>query len=84
MPRLFSRIISFRLDGEIYDNHTTPEDIIKNYEWKFKDYNGDHMNCGDKCFLEADHKDHRGRVTGMQKMQKIQRYKKPDTNYFII
>ena len=81
MPRIFRRIISFEVEGEIYDNSTKPEDIIKNYEWHFKGY---HDNHEDKCFLEASHNDHRGRLTKMTRKSKIQKTEKPDTEFFVI
>lgn len=78
MPRLFSRLITFKVEGEIYDNETTPESILKNYNWSFRD------NSDDKLFLVASHKDHRGRITCVTKTGKIQKCNKKDTNYFII
>ena len=80
MPRLFNRVVTFKIEGEIYDNATTPEEIIKNYDWRFKDYN----DGKDICFLAFEHKDNRGRITNMSKFGKIQKWKKPDTEYFLI
>ena len=52
MPRLFTRQLSFIIEGEIYDTETKPEDIIKNYDWYTKEgENGDDIN------LSAHHKD---------------------------
>ena len=81
MPRIFHRVISFEVEGEIYDHSTKPEDIIKNYEWRFKGYQDNHE---DKCFLEASHNDHRGRLTGFNSRPKISKAKKPDTEFFVI
>jgi hypothetical protein len=81
MPRIFHRIISFEVEGEIYDHSTKPEDIIKNYEWHFKGYQDNHE---DKCFLEASHRDHRGRLVKVSSLPKISKAKKPDTEFFVI
>lgn len=81
MPRIFHRIISFEVEGEIYDISTKPEDIIKNYQWYFKGYQDNHE---DKCFLEASHRDHRGRITGISRKTKITKTDKPDTELFMV
>ena len=81
MPRIFRRIISFEIEGEIYDHHTKPEDIINSYDWYFKGYQDNHE---DKCFLEASHKDHRGRITKLTRKSRIRKTDKADTEYFII
>jgi len=81
MSRIFHRIISFEVEGEIYDLDTKPEDIIKNYEWHFKGY---HDNREDKCFLEAYHNDHRGRITGVTRKSQITKTDKPDTELFVV
>lgn len=81
MPRTFHRIISFEIEGEIYDTFTKPEDVIKSYEWHFKGY---HDNREDKCFLEAHHNDNRGRITSVTLRPKIKRTDKPDTELFVI
>ena len=80
MSRVFHRILSFEVEGEIYDNTTQPEDIIKNYDFRFKDYN----DGKDKSFLELEHKDHRGKITKCSNRPKISKAKKPDTEYFVI
>lgn len=79
MPRLFTRILTFKVEGEIYDTYTKPEDVIKNYNWSFSDY-GDGK---DRFFIEATHKDIRGRITKMTRLPKIHRWKKPDTEFFL-
>ena len=81
MPRIFHRIISFEVEGEIYDNSTKPEDIIKNYEWRFKGYQDNHE---DKCFLESSHNDHRGRITRLTRKSRITKTEKPDTEFFVV
>jgi hypothetical protein len=78
MPRLFNRIITFHVQGEIYDSTTTPEDIIKNYNWRYKDNSDDNH-----FFVSAEHKDYRGKITKMIMLPKIHRYKKPDTEFFL-
>ena len=80
MSRVFHRILSFEVEGEIYDNETKPEDIIKNYDFRFKDYN----DGRDKSFLELDHKDVRGKIIKFNGRPKISKAKKPDTEYFVI
>lgn len=82
MPRVFHRIISFEIEGEIYDLETKPEDIIRNYEWRFKGYDDSHGE--NKCFVEAHHKDHRGRITKLTKLPKILKTRVPDTESFVI
>lgn len=80
MPRIFNRILSFHVQGELYDKDTKAEDVIKNYNWSFKDYS----DGKDHFFIEASHKDNRGRITKMVKLPKISLYKKPDTEMFMI
>lgn len=79
MPRLFNRVLTFHVQGEIYDTSTSAESIIKNYNFAFKDY-GDGK---DHFFLECSHKDNRGRITNMIKLPKIHKWKKPDTDFFL-
>lgn len=79
MPRIFNRVITFHIEGEIYDHETTPEEIIKNYTWSFKDYS----DGKDHFFIEATHKDTRGRIIKATKLPKIHRWKKPDTEFFL-
>lgn len=83
MPRLFSRVISFKIEGELYDNDTQADDIIRNYTFNYKDYK-DYNDGADKSYLVMDHKDHRGRITKMTRLPKINKWKKPDTEYYII
>lgn len=80
MPRVFKRLLTFEIEGEIYDTTTKAEDIIKNYDFHFKDYN----DGGSQTFLMLEHKDHRGKITRVSNRPKIQRSKKPDTEYFVI
>lgn len=79
MPKLFNRTITFKIEGEVYDQHTKPEDIIKNYIWSFDNTIRPHGFT-----LEAHHKDSRGLITKVIPLSKIGRWKKPDTEYFII
>lgn len=80
MPRLFNRLITFKVEGEIYDNETRAEDIIKNYTWSFKDYN----DGKDHFFMESTHNDRRGRIVKVIKTPKISKCKNADTEYFLI
>ena len=80
MPRVFHRTLSFDIEGEIYDSDTKPEDILKNYDFHFKDYD----DRGEKSFLSLEHKDHRGKITSVSNRPKISKSKKRDTEYFII
>jgi hypothetical protein len=80
MSRSFSRILTFRVDGEIYDTSTKAEDIIKNYNFNFRDYN----DGIDKSFLEIDHKDSRGRIRNITRLPTIKKWKKPDSDLFVI
>lgn len=77
MPRLFDRVITFHIQGEIYDRETTPESIIRNYNWSFKN------NADGNIHIMAHHKDSRGRITKAIKLPKIHRWKKPDTEFFL-
>lgn len=79
MSRIFNRVLSFRVEGEIYDTkETTPESIIKNYIWSFK-YNDEDGNIE----VIGHHRDHRGRITKIVKLPKIDKWKTPDTEAFI-
>ena len=80
MSRVFHRLLTFEIEGEVYDNSTKPEDIIKNYDFHLKDYN----DGRDKSFLEMEHKDHRGKITLISNRPKIGKAKKPDSEYFVI
>lgn len=80
MPRTFTRIIRFKIEGEIYDTETKPEDIIKNYIWKVTN-----SNYHDHISITTEHKDHRGRITTIEKLPGIQKVPKhPDSEYFMI
>jgi len=79
MPRLFTRVLTFKVEGEIYDTETQAEDIIRNYNFNFKDYN----DGIDKSFLVLDHSDHRGRITKMKRLPLIRKWKTPDTEFFL-
>lgn len=78
MPRLFNRVMTFHIQGEIYDTHdTTPESIIKNYDWSFR------RNTDNSISLVGRHKDVRGKITKMIPLPKIHLWKKPDTEFFL-
>lgn len=78
MPRLFSRILQFKIEGEIYDaKETSPESIIRCYEWSFYDNNDGSFSITGK------HKDQRGRISKMIKLPQIYKCKTPDPEFFI-
>lgn len=78
MPRYFNRVINFSVRGEIYDiKDTSPESIIKNYNFSFQD------NEDGSFTITGRHKDNRGRITKMVKLPRIYRSKKPDTGYYV-
>lgn len=79
MPRIFHRVLTFKVEGEIYDNETKPEDIIRGYDWRSMT-----SNYENDIHIMATHKDNRGRITSMIKLPKIHKYKKPDTEFFLI
>lgn len=79
MPKLFTRVITFKVQGEIYDQSTSAEDIIRNYTFNYRDYN----DGREKGFILMEHKDNRGRINNMTRLPKIHRWKKPDTEFFI-
>lgn len=77
MPRIFNRVLTFHVEGEIYDTKTKAEDIIKNYDWVFK-------SDGDgKSALYGYHKDSRGCITKMTRLPRIHKWKTPDTEFFL-
>lgn len=80
MPRTFSRILTFVVEGEIYDAETSPESIIKNYDWH--DMTSNYENS---IHLMADHKDNRGIINKIYRVGPIQKVStKPDSEYFIV
>lgn len=77
MPRTFNRVINFHVKGEIYADHeTTPESIIRNYNWSQKDVEGD-------IHLIGRHKDSRGRINKMIPLPKIHLWKQPESELFL-
>ena len=80
MPRIFHRVLSFEIEGEIYDLSTSPESIIKGYSWNL--HKG--SNNSDEISLVAKHRDNRGRISKINKLAKINKSSTPDTNYFLI
>lgn len=80
MPKIFNRVLSFRVEGEIYDTETKPEDILKNYTWSFRNHDGNN-----KVFLVAEHKTNKqGTITNIVPLNKIQKWRKPDSEYYLI
>lgn len=80
MPRIFNRSIGFLVEGEIYDNHTKPEEIIKNYNFRFRKFPGPKG----ESFLVLEHNDNRGEITKLTRLPWVAKPKKPDTEYFLI
>lgn len=78
MPRIFNRVITFHVEGEIYDHETSPESIIKNYDWHVRN------DTDGKVHVVASHKDNRGRIISMTHLPKIHPWHKPDTELFLI
>lgn len=78
MPRIFNRLLTFKVGGEIYDTETKPEDIIKNYDWNMT------ISSDDSIFISATHHDRRGRITSVVRLPNIQKTRKPDSEYFLI
>jgi len=77
MPRLFDRVMTFHVQGEIYDDEKTiPESIINNYNWIQKDVDGE-------IHLVGRHKDARGRINKMVKLPKVHPWKKTESDLFI-
>jgi hypothetical protein len=77
MPRLFHRIISFEIEGEIYDNSSKAEDIIQHYEWKVQH---DDTNL----VITASTKNKNGRIVNLTRIPKTFKSRKVDTNYYIV
>ncbi len=77
MARIFNRILTFHVKGEIYDTYTTPESILNNYEWTYDD------NVDGNIQMFAHHKDSRGKITDLIKLPKIHKWKTPDTEFFL-
>jgi len=79
--RTFKRIISFEVEGEIYDDSTPAKEVLESYNWRFK---GFHDNHEDKCFLESSHDDRRGRITKVVRKNKISKTDRADTETFTV
>ena len=77
MSQIFDKVISFHVQGEIYnDKIATPESIINNYEWEQKDIDGE-------IHLVGRHKDSRGRINKMVKLSKVKPWIKPQSDLFV-
>jgi hypothetical protein len=77
MPKIFDKVLSFHVQGEIYDDdHTSPESIISNYSWTQKDVEGE-------IHIIGRHKDHRGRINKMVKLSKVRPWIKPESEMFV-
>ncbi len=77
MPQIFDKVISFHVQGEIYnDKIATPENIINNYVWEQKDVDG-------QIYLVGRHKDNKGRINKMVKLSKVKPWIKPQSDLFV-
>lgn len=74
MSKKFTKVLTFKVEGEIDDNITKPESIINNYTWSFND------NLDGNVQLFGHHKDTRGRITKITKLPKVYNWssKKPE------
>lgn len=78
MSKKFTRILRFKVEGEIYVAGITPENIIRNYSWSCRnDTNG-------KVFLVGCHNDTNGTINNMTLIPKISLPEIPDTEYFVV
>lgn len=77
MPKIFDKVLSFHVQGEIYDDsQASPESIINNYNWVQKDIEGE-------IHIVGRHKDGRGRICKMVKLSKIHPWIKPKSDLFV-
>jgi hypothetical protein len=76
MPKIFDNVLSFHVQGEIYnDKEASPESIINNYAWTQKDVEGE-------IHIIGRHKDTRGRINKMVKLSKVKPWIKPKSELF--
>jgi hypothetical protein len=80
MPRIFHRVLSFEVEGQIYDNSTSAESIVNGYTWRLskEPFNGKEVR------LIGSHKDNRGRIVKCKKLPGMLKPAVPDTNYFLV
>jgi hypothetical protein len=77
MPKIFDNVLSFHIQGEIYDDvAASPESIISNYSWTQKDVEGE-------IHIIGRHKDNRGRINKMIKLSKVHPWIKPKSDLFV-
>ena len=77
MPKIFDKVLSFHIQGEIYDaENIGAESIINNYDWIQKDVEGE-------IHLIGRHKDKRGRINKMVKLPKIHPWIRPKSDMFV-
>lgn len=77
MPKIFDKVMSFHVQGEIYDDgDASPESIINNYAWTQKDIEGE-------IHIIGRHKDKRGRINKMVKLSKVKPWIKPQSDLFV-
>jgi hypothetical protein len=76
MPKIFDKVLSFHVQGEIYDDsEASAESIISNYAWTQKDVEGE-------IHIIGRHKDKRGRINKMVKLSKVKPWIKPKSELF--
>ena len=77
MPQIFDKVLTFHVQGEIYDDeNASPESIISNYSWTQKDVEGE-------IHIIGRHKDKRGRINKMVKLSKVKHWIKPKSDMFV-
>jgi hypothetical protein len=67
------------VEGEIYDDHTSAEDIINSYIFNYKDYD----NADAHFFIEAKHNDIRGKIIKMTRLPIVHKYKGSNKELFL-
>ncbi len=77
MSKLFDRIITFHVTGEIDDSNVSAEDVINSYDWTCEDS----MDGNIQIF--AHHNDSKGRITQVVKLPKIHLLKSSDAELFL-
>lgn len=78
MSKKFTRILRFKVEGEIYVAGVTPENIIRNYLWSCRN------STDGKIFMVGCHNDSNGAITKITRIPKILPPAIPDTEYFVV
>lgn len=69
MARLFEKVVSFKVEGDLYDKDVSPESIINGYLWNFVDHKDGSFS------INGHHRDSRGVITKMTKLPGVQKVK---------